>query len=100
MGAVTYGPTERAAAVVCKVTGSGKNWTLHTDIGTFSVDVSYIHGKLDPESLASQIQPNTEYELTYYGPEGKLGPWTSHPNVVDAQFIRGNAHSDAPICND
>lgn len=97
---ISYAPTERASMVVCKVTGSGRHTTLHTDTGLYNVEVSLIRGKFHPETLAEQIHPGNEYMLTYYGWEVQLGRFKRHPIVIDATLVKSNVHSDAPICNE
>lgn len=98
IGVAAYWPPQTANMVVCSVTGKGKHWIVHTDTLTLEINRSILHWRLDPEALAKQIQPNNEYELTYYGMD--LGLLHTHENVLSAKLIKHNVHSDTPICHE
>jgi hypothetical protein len=95
-----YWPPQTANMVVCSVTGKGRKWTVHTDTITLGITSSVSHMRLDPSTLAEQIQPNNEYELKYYGIDWHLGPFHPRQNLLSAKLIKRNVHSDTPICHE
>jgi hypothetical protein len=94
-----YWPPQTADMVVCSITGNGWGWTVHTDTLTLVITPSVSHLRFAPSTLAEQIQPNSEYELTYYGVDWHLGPFRPRENVLSAKLIKSDVHSDTPICN-